>query len=58
MIETDPPDHSRLRKLVSKGFTPRMVSRLEPRIRGIANDLLANARAQPECDFVRDIAAA
>ena len=47
MIEPDPPDHSRLRKLVSKGFTPRMVSRLEPRIRGIASELLTNARAQP-----------
>jgi cytochrome P450 len=47
-----------LRKLVSKGFTPRMVSRLEPRIRGIANDLLASARAQPECDFVRDFSGA
>jgi cytochrome P450 len=58
MIETDPPDHSRLRKLVSKGFTPRMVSRLEPRIRGIAQDLLASARALPECDFVRDFSGA
>jgi cytochrome P450 len=58
MIETDPPDHSRLRKLVSKGFTPRMVSLLEPRIRGIASELLMNARAQPECDFVRDFSGA
>lgn len=58
MIETDPPDHSRLRKLVSKGFTPRMVSRLEPRIRTIASELLANARTQPETDFVRDFSGA
>ncbi len=54
MIETDPPDHSRLRKLVSKAFTPRMVSRLEPRIRAISRELLESARNQPECDFVRD----
>src|SRR5271157_4947412 len=58
MIETDPPDHSRLRKLVSKGFTPRMVSRLEARIRGIASALLADARTQPETDFVRDFSGA
>jgi cytochrome P450 len=58
MIETDPPDHSRLRKLVNKGFTPRMVSRLEPRIRAIAGELLANARLQPETDFVRDFSGA
>jgi cytochrome P450 len=54
MIETDPPDHSRLRKLVSKAFTPRMVSRLEPRIRAIARGLLQEARARDEIDFVRD----
>jgi cytochrome P450 len=58
MIETDPPNHSRLRKLVNKGFTPRMVGRLEPRIRAIANELLANARIQPEIDFVRDFSGA
>ena len=58
MIETDPPNHSRLRKLVNKGFTPRMVSRLEPRIRAIAGELLANARIQPETDFVRDFSGA
>jgi cytochrome P450 len=58
MIETDPPNHSRLRKLVNKGFTPRMVVRLEPRIRAIAKELLANARIQPEIDFVRDFSGA
>ena len=58
MIEIDPPNHSRLRKLVNKGFTPRMVGRLEPRIRAIANELLANARIQPEIDFVRDFSGA
>src|SRR6516162_921106 len=52
MIETDPPDHSRLRKLVSKGFTPRMVGRLEPRIRSIAAELLASVRDRSEIDFV------
>jgi len=58
MIETDPPDHSRLRKLVNKGFTPRMVSRLGPRIRAIARQLLADVGVQPEFDFVRDFSGA
>lgn len=58
MIETDPPDHSRLRKLVSKAFTPRMVSRLEPRIRNIARVLLDALPARGEFDFMREFAGA
>jgi cytochrome P450 len=52
MIESDPPDHTRLRKLVNKGFTPRMVVRLEPQIRAIAQALLETARDVREFDFV------
>jgi cytochrome P450 len=58
MIEVDPPDHSRLRKLVSKGFTPRMVGRLEPRLRLIARELLGDASRKAETDFVRDFSGA
>lgn len=54
MIELDPPNHSRLRKLVSKAFTPRTVSLLEPRVRAIAEELLAPLRANGKFDFVRD----
>ena len=54
MIELDPPNHSRLRKLVSKAFTPRTVSLLEPRVRAIAEDLLAPLRANGKFEFVRD----
>jgi cytochrome P450 len=53
MIETDPPDHTRLRKLVSKAFTPRMVSLLEPRVRAIAGQLLETLRKR-EFDFVHE----
>jgi cytochrome P450 len=53
MIETDPPDHTRLRRLVSKAFTPRMVSLLEPRVRSIADQLLEPLR-QREFDFVHE----
>ncbi|HVN27862.1 MAG TPA: cytochrome P450 [Candidatus Binataceae bacterium] len=54
MIESDPPDHTRLRKLVNKGFTPRMVGRLEPQIRAITRALLEDVRAGREFDFVQD----
>ena len=40
MLNVDPPDHTRLRRLVSRAFVPSRVSALEPAIRGIADDLL------------------
>jgi len=55
MIETDPPDHTRLRKLVGKAFTPRMVSLLEQRIRAVARQLLEPVRER-EFDFMHDFA--
>jgi cytochrome P450 len=39
----NPPDHTRMRKLVSKAFTPRMVARLAPRIEEVVDDLLDRA---------------
>ncbi|HZP46521.1 MAG TPA: cytochrome P450 [Candidatus Binataceae bacterium] len=53
MIEMDPPAHSRVRKLVSKAFTPRMVAQLEPRVRTLARELLSEIRGHGEVDFVR-----
>lgn len=53
MIESDPPDHTRLRKLVSKAFTPRMVNLLEPRVRAITANLLEPLRKR-EFDFVHE----
>ncbi len=41
MLNTDPPDHTRLRRLVAKAFTPRSVAALAPRIEEIADDLIA-----------------
>ena len=40
MLSKDPPDHTRLRRLVSKAFTPRFIEELRPRIQQIANELL------------------
>jgi cytochrome P450 len=44
-LSLDPPDHTRLRRLVSKAFTPRVVATLAPRIRAITDELLSAARA-------------
>ncbi len=42
-LSLDPPDHTRLRRLVSRAFTPRVIARLEPRIRELADELLTAA---------------
>jgi len=57
MLNMDPPQHSKYRKLVSQGFTPRMTARLEPRIRSATSAILDEVAGRGECDFVRDIAA-
>jgi cytochrome P450 len=56
MLSVDPPDHTRLRRLVSAAFTPRRVEALRPRVQGIVNDLLdAMAAGEPDAriDLVR-----
>src|SRR5579883_1592478 len=42
MVNMDPPQHNKFRRLVSQGFTPRMVSLLEPRVRAVAKKLVDN----------------
>ncbi|MEU4745429.1 cytochrome P450, partial [Actinosynnema sp. NPDC023658] len=56
MLVMDPPDHKKLRKLVNKGFTPRMVAQLEPRVRRIVDELFAGLRGSTAVDLVSDIA--
>lgn len=55
-LAMDPPRHDRLRALVSKGFTPRRVAELEPRIRAIAIEYLDTLADRDDCDFIRDFA--
>ncbi|MGA9173635.1 MAG: cytochrome P450 [Thermoactinomyces sp.] len=50
----DPPDHTRLRSLVSKAFTPKMIADWEPRIRAIATELLDTVSGQKNIDIVED----
>jgi cholest-4-en-3-one 26-monooxygenase len=57
MLMMDPPKHTKLRLLVNKGFTPRVVERLHQRIREISVDIVEQVAAQGHCDFVVDVAA-
>ncbi len=52
LLRADPPDHTRLRALVSKAFTPRMVENLRPRIEAIATALLDEAEGAPTIDLI------
>jgi pimeloyl-[acyl-carrier protein] synthase len=56
MLTSDPPDHTRLRKLVSKAFTPRAVLDLRPRIQDIVDYLLSEAGERGEFDIIHDLA--
>jgi cytochrome P450 len=55
-LSLDPPDHTRLRRLVSKAFTPRRIALLEPRIRQIAGELLAAAAPAGQLEVVSQLA--
>jgi cytochrome P450 len=52
----DPPEHNRHRKLAIEAFTPRMVARLEPRVRELARESLAAIRPGEPFDFVEQVA--
>jgi len=52
----DPPDHTRLRGLVNKAFTPRVVEQLRPRIQQIVDECIAAAATKGEMDVIADLA--
>ena len=56
MLNSDPPDHERLRRLVNKAFTARHVERLRPRIMSITAELLDAMSAQREVDLLASFA--
>jgi cytochrome P450 len=56
VIGSDPPDHTRMRSLVQKAFTPKMIASLKPRIEALADELVGAAVTKGEFDFVDDVA--
>ena len=56
MLFVDPPDHTRLRALVSKAFTPAAVERLRPRVEAIVAELLDRVAGEGRMDVVEDLA--
>jgi cytochrome P450 len=56
MLDTDPSDHERLRSLVSKAFTPRLIERMRPRVQAIADALLDAVQVRHEMDLINDYA--
>jgi hypothetical protein len=54
LLTMDPPEHTRVRSLVSRSFTPRRVLELEPAMRRISTRWLDEFRDRGECDLIRD----
>jgi cholest-4-en-3-one 26-monooxygenase len=57
IIDTDPPDHVRLRRIVNRGFTPRAVARVEEHYRQVTAEIVDRALDAGTIDFVVDVAA-
>ncbi len=57
MLNMDPPMHTRYRRLVNKGFTPRMVNQLHDKINQATDDIIDDVIEKGSADFVTDIAA-
>ena len=56
LIAVDDPEHTRQRRMINRGFTPRRVAELTPRIRALSNELIDEIAARGEIDFVEDMA--
>ena len=55
VINSDPPEHERYRGILNRGFTPRRIDRLEPRIREIARECVDAVVGKGRTDLVRDL---
>jgi cytochrome P450 PksS len=56
MLDLDAPDHTRLRGLVHKAFTPRLVEQMRARVQSLSDELLDKAQAKGEMDLIHDYA--
>ncbi len=56
MLDLDAPDHTRLRALVQKAFTPRLVDALRPRVESLVDELLTDALRRPRGDLIAQLA--
>ncbi|MEZ0077248.1 cytochrome P450 [Planotetraspora sp. GP83] len=56
LLTSDPPDHTRLRRLVSKAFTPRRVEDLRPRVQEITDELINAMTSKGEADLIEEFA--
>lgn len=54
MLNSDPPNHSRLRSFSSKAFTPKMIAQLDGRIQRIADDLISDIERKGTLNLVDD----
>ena len=57
LVMTDPPRHTRLRGILNRAFTPRMVARMQESLQAAVEELVGRALAAGRCDFVNDVAA-
>ncbi|MFF4651266.1 cytochrome P450 [Streptomyces sp. NPDC001380] len=56
LLNIDPPDHTRLRRLVSKAFTPRRVAEFEPRVQQLTDRLIDSFAARGSADLIHEFA--
>jgi cholest-4-en-3-one 26-monooxygenase len=57
MLNMDPPQHAKFRRLVSKGFTPKRITMLREHIRALARSIIDRIAERGECEFVSEVAA-
>ena len=57
MINMDDPRHARMRRIVSRGFTPKQLAKMKADVEGVAAEIVDEIAERGECDFVTDVAA-